>query len=96
MMKQEEKASLMRVLSDLVKADGIIDINEMDCLDHLRSKYKITNEDECRAENLTFSVAINTLAELEIAQREELMDDFAKVTMSDNYCARSEALLMLA
>ena len=30
MMKQEEKASLMRVLSDLVKADGIIDINEMD------------------------------------------------------------------
>lgn len=65
MMKQEEKASLMRVLSDLVKADGIIDINEMDCLDHLRSKYKITNEDECRAENLTFSVAINTLAELD-------------------------------
>lgn len=96
MMKQEEKASLMRVLSDLVKADGIIDINEMDCLDHLRSKYKITNEDECRAENLTFSVAINTLAELEMAQRKELMDDFAKVTMSDNYCARSEALLMLA
>lgn len=95
-MKQEEKASLMRVLTDLVKADGIIDINEMDCLDHLREQYKITHEDECRAENITFAAAIQTLTMLDAEERQQMMGDFTKVAMSDNHFVRSEALLMLA
>ena len=35
-MKQEERASIIRVVSDLIKADGIIDTREIDFLDDLR------------------------------------------------------------
>lgn len=41
-MKQEERASIIRVVSDLIKADGIIDTREIDFLDDLREKYGIT------------------------------------------------------
>ena len=34
-MRQEERASIMRIVSDLIKADGIIDTREIDYLDDL-------------------------------------------------------------
>ena len=37
-MRQEERASIMRIVSDLIKADGIIDTREIDYLDDLRAK----------------------------------------------------------
>ena len=44
-MKQNEKARLMRVISDLIQADGIIDIQEIEYLENLRTKYKIMPDD---------------------------------------------------
>ena len=95
-MKQNEKASLMRVISDLIQADGIIDMQEIEYLETLRTKYKIMPDDEQRADHLTFAEAVTTLAEAEAVLRHQLVTDFAEVAMSDNYCARAEALLMLA
>lgn len=95
-MKQNEKASLMRVISDLIQADGIIDMQEIEYLETLRTKYKIMPDDERRADHLTFAEAVTTLAEAEAVLRHQLVTDFAEVAMSDNYCARAEALLMLA
>lgn len=45
-MKQIERASIVRIVSDLIKADGIIDTREIEFLDVLREKYAITKEDE--------------------------------------------------
>lgn len=42
-MRQEERASIMRIVSDLIKADGIIDTREIDYLDDLRAKYSISS-----------------------------------------------------
>lgn len=53
-------------------------------------------DDEQRADHLTFAEAVTTLAEAEAVLRHQLVTDFAEVAMSDNYCARAEALLMLA
>ena len=54
-MKQIERASIVRIVSDLIKADGIIDTREIDFLDVLREKYAITKEDEFFAESCTFA-----------------------------------------
>lgn len=40
-MKQAERASIMRIVSDLIEADGIIDTRELLFLDSLREKYGI-------------------------------------------------------
>ncbi len=49
-MRQSERASIMRIVSDLIEADGIIDAREIIFLDSLREKYGIKKEDEvgCR------------------------------------------------
>ena len=48
-MRYEERACIVRIALDLIKADGIIDTREIDSLDVLRKKYTITREDETRA-----------------------------------------------
>lgn len=49
-MRQIERASVVRIVSDLIKADGIIDIREIDFFDALKEKYGIIEEDEIFAE----------------------------------------------
>lgn len=94
-MKQEERASIIRIVSDLIKADGIIDTREIDFLDNLREKYGITKEDEILAESMNLAKALNVIAETDDKTKHSLMNDFNKMAMSDNYCAKEEALLLI-
>lgn len=95
-MKQTGRASIMRIVTDLIEADGIIDIREIAFLDALRKKYGIKKEDEALASSCTLAMAIHELSESENSLRHELLSDFMSLTMSDNFCAREEALLILA
>jgi hypothetical protein len=95
-MAKNEKASLMRVVADLIKADGIIDCKEISYLEKMRARYHIAPDDECMAEKLTFADALHILLQSDAALRQQLITDFTEVAMSDNYCARAEALLILA
>ena len=45
-MKQFERASMMRLMSDLIKADAVLDAREFDLLDDIKQKYSIKKEDE--------------------------------------------------
>ena len=60
-MKQSERASIMRVISDLIEADGIIDTREITFLETLRAKYSIKTEDEILATSMTFADSLNIL-----------------------------------
>lgn len=95
-MKQVERASIMRIVSDLIKADGIIDTREIAFLEVLRDKYSIKKEDEILADSYTLEVAINTLKESSESLKHDLIGDFNQIAMSDDFCAKEEALLLLA
>lgn len=95
-MKQSERASIMRVISDLIEADGIIDTREITFLETLRAKYSIKTEDEILATSMTFADALNILLRADEKLKNDLIGDFNLVAMSDNFCAREEALLILA
>lgn len=95
-MKQSERAGIARVFSDLIYADGIIDTREVGQLDSLRRKYGIRKEDEEASTSLTLAQAIRGLACLEAKERQGLLDDFMSIAMSDDFCAREEALLIMA
>lgn len=86
----------MRVITDLIEADGILDTREMTFLDSLRNKYGIKKDDEVMATSLSLSFALNKLSHSDTNLRHSLLDDFSQMAMSDDYCAREEALLILA
>lgn len=95
-MRQIERASIVRIVSDLIKADGIIDTREIETFDVIREKYGITKEDDVASESCTLAQSLNIIADFDEKTRHSLMNDFWKITMSDDFCAKEEALLLLA
>lgn len=95
-MTHDERRSLMRIVVDLIKADAIIDAREIEWLNGLREKYHIRQTDEMEAANVTLAEAVSTIFEMRCEEKADLLGDFKGAAMSDDYCAREEALLILA
>lgn len=94
-MKATERAAIARVLIDLIKADKVIDRREMDLYRNLKVQFSITRKDEIDAYPMTLSKAVNILTHMEQGIVSDLLSVFEKMTVSDGFCAREEALLML-
>lgn len=45
-MNKSERISITRILTDLIKADNIIDVGEMDMYAQMKSKYNIPTDCE--------------------------------------------------
>lgn len=95
-MKQSERASIFRIVTDLIKADGIIDTREIEKLDSIRERFAIKKEDAILGSSYTFAYAIRTLLDSPKSLQHELTATFTELAMSDNFCAREEALLLVA
>lgn len=95
-MKQSERASIFRIVTDLITADAIIDMREIEGLDSIRKRFAIKKEDEVLGSSYTLSDAMRTLSDSPECLRQELMAVCNELAMSDNFCAREEALLLLA
>ena len=95
-MTKEERASLVRIFVNLIKADSIIDEGEMSSYADIKNNYNITNEDEITAEHMTFASAISVLKKLDKQQQRKIFSDYLSLSVSDGFCARSEALLILS
>ena len=81
----------MRVVSDMVKADAIIDMQEIEFLNGIRQKYNIRREDEVLADTLTLADAFQTLKETPESLKQDIWGDFRGMAISDNACSREEA-----
>ena len=95
-MTKNEKSAICRVLFDLIQADSIIDSGEMEKYSVLLEKYAINQEDEIAASQITFADAVNTISLMDDVIKDSLLHDFSQMTVSDGFCVRSEALLMVA
>lgn len=95
-MTQKEKAAIMRITSDLIKADSTIDLRELETLDDLRHKYSINQSDEVAATEMTLADAAIVLKKANQSLIADLMGDFSKLSMSDMRMSREEAILGLA
>lgn len=95
-MKQIERASIMRIVSDMIKANAIIDMQEIKFLNDIRQKYSIRREDERMADSLTLSDAFQTLKETPESLKQDIWGDFRGIALSDNACSREEAMHLLA
>lgn len=82
-------------MSDMIKADGIIDSREIESLSAMSCKYCIKNDDRIDATNITLSQAVRTLKSSFLSLGHDILGDVTNLAMSDKYCAREEALLLL-
>lgn len=95
-MKNSEKTAVVRIFVDLIKADRIIDTGEMVFYDEMRKKYNFAQENEVAAMAMSFSEAISILKVSAGDLQREVLADCADATVSDGFCAHSEALLLIA
>ncbi len=95
-MKQTAKAAVVRVIHDLILADGILDTREMELLSTLYAEYGAKPVDVLSADECTLAEALSILSEADPALRHKLLTDCLRLSMSDNICAREEAMLLLA
>lgn len=93
-MNRDERSSVMRIMSDIINADGIIDSREIDSLSAMCSKYCIKDDDKINAINITLSQAVRTLQSSFSCPGHDILGDIKNLAMSDKYLAREEALFL--
>lgn len=96
-MLRSHKVAIARIFADLIHADRIIDAGEMECWQSLCIKYAIDKEIETDAQSITLADAIRAICNSGVTGlKEDLLGDCRSMTVSDGFCAHSEALIMIA
>ena len=95
-MTREQRTAMARIISDMIKADNIIEESEIKDMKKLMSEYAITHQEMSDARKIRFTDAVNTLKELPIKERHAFFDHIYSIALSDNVCVPREALLLIA
>ena len=96
-MLKSNRIAIARIFDDLIKADRIVDTGEMEYWEYICKKYSISQEIRIDATTLSFADAINEICSSEVkGLKKELLEECRSMTVSDGFCAHSEALLMMA
>lgn len=95
-MTKEELTAIARIVSDMIKADNIIEESEIADMKEIMSYYRITNEHMKEARHMRFSDAVNVLTMLSRQKREVFYEMIRKLALSDGLCVPKEVLLLIA
>lgn len=96
-MLKSHKIAVARIFDDLIKADRIVDMGEMNCWRSICSKYSIDRSERIEARMMSFAQALDVVCNSGVKGfKEGLLSDCRSMTVSDGFCAHSEALLMIA
>lgn len=95
-MTKEHRIAMARIISDMIKADNIIEESEIKDMKKMMSKYRITHQEMNDARKIRFSDAVNSLKDLSISERKAFFDQIYSIAMSDKVCVPREVLLLIA
>ena len=95
-MTREQRTAMARIISDMIKADNIIEESEIKDMKDLMSRYSITQQNMSDARHIRFSDAVTSLKEMTKKERQTFFNAIYKIALSDNVCVPKEALLLIA
>ena len=95
-MTKEQRIAIARVISDMIKADSIIEESEILDMKRMMIEYSLSHNDMEQARQMKFSDALSILKELPSKARQQLVERVYGIARSDNECAPREALLLIA
>ena len=93
-MTQQQRIAIGRLIGDIVKADDIIDAMQLNARRELCEKHHITNEEMMAAQKIPFSDAINTMLELPVSERKDLVKEMRTMANLDKQCTPREAMYL--
>ena len=89
------KSALYRLITDLIKADNIIAVDELDFLDSFCKDYDISEGDKLHGYQLTLGEAFTFVAALPSSEKDVMLTKMKVSTESDgDECSRTESLLI--
>lgn len=96
-MKQSEKTAIVRILTDLIKSDTVIDTREIDLFSEVCRRYNINMETAlAEAQKITLAEAVKRLAGMTASEYASVYAQLEKIALADGKCEPQEALLILA
>jgi len=98
-MTHKERVAIARIVSDIVRADNIIDESEtrlMQTFFEEGSHYRLTYEILRESREISFSCALNMIAELSNEEKLHLYDNVLQLANVDGMCDARETCLLLA
>lgn len=88
--------SIFRLFSDLIRADEVVAEEEINFLNHICNIYGITSVDRENSLNVPLGDAISILSKQRSTIRCRIVDDMKRMSLSDGFCCRAEALILMA
>lgn len=95
-MKIVERIALIRVLSDLILADRVIDAGEMEYYAALKAEFRLSRDEEVEARQYTLAQALEVLSEADDELKADVIARCRRLSVSDGFCDRTEALHITA
>lgn len=95
-MTHEEKVAIARVMSDIIKADGKLAVEQFVLAHEIEEQYHISAEDQSQARQITFSTAVKNLKELSRLEKKELLRQIQSLAFADHIVVTEEARLLTA
>lgn len=97
-LKRDERIAIARIIIDLIEADFVIEAGEMAFFERAISKewFNITDKMLVEAKKIDLAKALDELKEIDIERRKALVQTLRQLSVSDEECVPSEAILIYA
>lgn len=88
--------AFVRVVSELIRIDNVIDADEITMLIELEQQYGFDRTFKREAMRLSLADAISQLMQLDVQARTQILQSFTALASADRVCVTREAILLLA
>lgn len=97
-LDREHKIAFARIITDLIEADFVVEVDEMQFFERIISKegFCISDAMLVEAKKMDFSKALSILKALDENCRRIVVDTLKQLSMSDGVCVPLEAILIFA
>jgi uncharacterized tellurite resistance protein B-like protein len=92
----KQRIAIARIISDMIKADNIIDESEIEMLNRFKQVYFIDSNILSKARHVKFSQAVSDLKYLKPEEKIEIFKAIQNMAKADGVCVPREAMLLLA
>ena len=96
MAKAEVQKSVFRVISDLIKSDNIITVDELNGLEETCKKYGIERTNKEAGYKITLSQAARIISQFSDNSKKKFLRTLEEIALKDGECCREESLLITA
>lgn len=96
--EREHKIALARIITDLIEADFVVEVDELEFFEKIISKdgFSITESMLVEAKKIDFAKALSVLKTLDETSRRLVVDTLKQLSMSDGVCVPLEAILIFS